>query len=165
MPNHHSNHLVQAAENWRVGRPLEAGRLIFENLPPDVRPQWAARILRLVLTRSGIESSLFAQVLHTADHQAMWGNGHRVFSTLRASVLELDELEGRCGLTKEQELLRSILSLAELVAKVTYNAVNPPDEFDEDSGWWIAAFLRGFVDHHWSDEVFSDAAWSALCCK
>jgi hypothetical protein len=58
-----------------------------------------------------------------------------------------------------------LLSLAELVAKVTYNAAEPPDPFDEDSGWWIAASIRGFVDHRWKDQEFSEAAWSALCCR
>jgi hypothetical protein len=42
-------------------------------------------------------------------------------------------------LTKDQETLASLLLLAEMVAKVTYNATDPPDEFDENSGWWIAA--------------------------
>jgi hypothetical protein len=51
--------------------------------------------------------------------------------------------------------------LAELVAKVTYNATDPPDRFDEDSGWWIAACLRDLVDRL-GDEEFSEAAWSAL---
>jgi hypothetical protein len=76
--------------------------------------------------------------------------------------LALDELERTQGLTKEQKLLSYILSLAELVAKVTYNAVNPPDEFDEDSGWCLAPFLKGFADHYWPDDEFRRAAWSAL---
>jgi len=64
----------------------------------------------------------------------------------------------------EQVMFPFLLSLAELVAKVTYNAVDPPDEFDEDSGWWIAASLRAFVER-WNDTNFSEAAWSALCCE
>jgi hypothetical protein len=76
--------------------------------------------------------------------------------------LELLELETTQGLAKEQESLYDLLSLAELVAKVTYNAADPPDKFDEDSGWWIASCLRGFVDW-WKDDEFSKAAWSALC--
>lgn len=157
-----NGHLEQAAEYWTGGLPLEAGRLIFAKLPTADRPRWASGILRLVLARSGIRSSLFEPVLHIADHQAMWRDGHRAFSTLRASTLKLDKLERTRGLTEDEKLLRSILSLAELVAKVTYNATNPADGFDEDSGWWIAACLRGFVDHRWRDDEFSKAAWSAL---
>jgi hypothetical protein len=159
---HNDDHLRRAAEYWSSGQLLEAGELIYDNLPTEDRPRWASGVLRLVLARSGIRSSLFEQILHIADHQAMWGDGHRAFSTLRASTLKLDELERTRGLTEDEELLHSILSLAELVAKVTYNATNPADDFDEDSGWWIAACLRGFVDHRWSDDEFSKA-WSALC--
>jgi hypothetical protein len=165
MPNHDNNHLERAAEYWRGGQAIQAGKLIFENIPAETRPKWASRLLRLVLGRSGIQSSIFEQVLHTADDQAMWRNGHRVFSAVRASTLELDELERTHGLTKEQKLLGDLLSLAELVAKVTYNATDPPDEFDEDTGWWIAVCLRGFVDNVWTDDEFSKAAWSTLCSE
>lgn len=158
-----SNRLKQAAEYWAKGQPLEAGKLIYENLAVESRPRWAARILRIVLDKSGIQSSLFDNVLTTADHEDMWSSGHRLFSTLRQSTLRLDELERIRGLSDNEELLASILSLAELVSKVTYNASNPDDEFDQDSGWWIAACLRGFMDHRWKDEEFSKAAWLALC--
>jgi hypothetical protein len=163
MPEKDESYLRQAAEHWTKGESLEAGKLLYENLPPKARPRWAARILKLVLDRSGIQSSLFNQVLTVADHENMWKSGHQVFDTLRDTTLRLGELRRGTGLTKEEELLASVVLLAELVAKVIYNATNPPDEFDEDSGWWIAAYLRGFVDHRWSDDHFATAAWSALC--
>lgn len=157
--------LLQAAEYWSKGEALEAGKLIYENLPPESRVRWAVRILELVLKRSGIESSPFKQVLAAPDHEDMWKNGHQIFSTLRNVTLKLDNLRKSGRLSEDEKLFASILSLAELVAKVIYNATNPPDEFDEDSGWWIAACLRGFVDHQWSDERFAKAAWSALCSQ
>lgn len=163
MPQKDKSYLRQAAEHWAKSESLEAGKLIYENLPSKARPKWAARILRVVLDRSGIQSSLFSEVLTVADHEDMWERGHQVFSTLRHTTLRLNELRSSPGLTKDEDLLTSVVSLAELVAKVIYNATNPPDEFDEDSGWWIAACLRWFVDHKWSDEHFATAAWSALC--
>jgi hypothetical protein len=162
MTQSDDDYLKQAAECWAEGQPLVAGKLIYENLPPKSRPRWASRILKVVLDRSGIQSSLFDQVLVVADHEDLWKSGHQVFSTLRHATLRLDELERGAGLSEDEERLSSVLSLAELVAKVIYNATNPPDEFDEDSGWWIAACLRGFVDHDWSDEQFTAIAWSAL---
>jgi hypothetical protein len=185
------HHLVErAAEFWRRGAPYEAGQVIFENLPNEVRPKWAARILRLVLTRSGVQPShfegvrpkwaarvlrsvlaaigvrsmLFEHVLHIADHPWQWGRGHRVFDKLRDSLLWLETQREMLGLTKKQKLLESLLDLAELVAKVTYNATDPPDPFDEDAGWRIAAQLRAFVER-FDDEEFSEAAWSALCFR
>jgi hypothetical protein len=161
MPNH-DDHFEQAAQYWRDGQALDAGRLIFEALPSDIRPRWASTILKIVLERSGIRSSVLQQVLDTAADRKFWGNGHRVFSMVRHETLKVDELDRTGHLTKDDELLGDVLSLAELVAKVTYNATNPPDEFDEDSGWWIAASLKGFVDKVWRDAEFSKAAWSAL---
>ena len=155
--------LEQAAVYWREGQPLEAGKLIFGNLPNSIRPKWASGILRLVLGRSEIHLAPIERVLYLADTPEEWRNGHRTFSAVRELTLELDDIIRDHGGTKEQESLSNVLALAELVAKVTYNATDPPDEFDEDSGWWIAACLRGFVDHRWRDEEFSKAAWSALC--
>jgi len=162
MSSNEDNHLERAREYWQGGQPVEAGRLIHDNLPAEARPAWAATILRLVLDRSGTDRSHFERILYTADHPRQWANGHRCFDLLRDETLKCDDLRRRGRLTTDQEMFASLLSLAELVAKVTYNAVDPPDEFDEDSGWWIAVSLRAFVEM-WNDAKFSEAAWSALC--
>jgi hypothetical protein len=156
------DNIERAAEYWSVGKSLEAGQLIFEAMPAEARPKWAASLLRLVLDRSGVDPSHFERTLYTADNPRQWANGHRCFDILRRTVLEIDTTARKQGLTKDQEMFLSLLSLAELVAKVTYNAVDPPDPFDEDSGWWISASVKGFVDM-WNDKTFSEAAWSALC--
>jgi hypothetical protein len=164
MPKIDDNHLERATEYWNGGQALEAGRLLHDNLPVEARPPWAVRILKLVLDKSGADRSHFGRILHTADHPRQWANGHRCFDLIREETLKCDELRKMGRPTNDQEMFASLLSLAELVAKVTYNAVDPPDEFDEDSGWYIAASLRGFVDR-WKDDDFSKAAWSALCCE
>ena len=161
MPIEDNNHLERAAEYWRGRQPLEAGKLLFENLPANVRPKWASRILKLVLGRSGIRLPAVERVLYIADHTTEWKNAHRAFSKVRKSTLGLDRLRAR-GLTKKQELLGWLLALAELVAKVTYNATNPSDGFDEDSGWWIAPCVKDFLESL-NDNEFSKVAWSALC--
>lgn len=154
----------RVAELWNKdakGAALEAGRLVFEQLPEEARPGWAAEILRLVIERSGTEPSRFARLLRIAENPTTWASGHREFDHLRRDVLKMDEVRRARGWTGEEELLSSLISLAELVAKVTYNAARPPDPFDEDSGWWIASSLRAFVNY-WKDESFARAAWRAL---
>ena len=74
----------------------------------------------------------------------------------------MERLAKKHHLTKEDELMGHVLCLAELVSKVAYNATNPPDEFDEDSGWWIVVCLREFIDNFWHDEEFAKAAWSTV---
>jgi hypothetical protein len=127
--------LSEARSLWNKGNALEAGKLIFENLPVGTRPQWAARVLRLVVDRTGIKSQPVELAISTANSPSDWGKAHDVFSTVRRATLELDRLS---ALSPSQMLFMEHLVLAELVAKVTYNETNPDDEFDEDSGWWVA---------------------------
>jgi hypothetical protein len=159
--NQNSGCMERAKECWQSNQPLEAGRLIYENLPVEDRPLWAARILRLALEKSGADRSHFERILDTVDHPRQWGNGHRCFDILRQATLELDNLRRRRALTEDEEILAHLIFLAELVAKVTYNAVDPSDPFDENSGWRIAAALQWFTGI-WNDEVFAKAAWLAL---
>jgi hypothetical protein len=159
MSNHDDNRVEQAAEHWRGGRPLEAGELLFERLPKEFRPIWASRILKLVVGRSGVRFSPIEDILHIADHPMEWVNAHNAFSTLRTTTLDLESARDR---TKEERLFLCLVGLAENAAKVIYNATDPPDPFDADSGWWIAVCLKSFLDLLGEDD-FSKTAWLAVC--
>lgn len=158
MLNHESDYLEQAGEHWRQGLALEAGRIIFENLHAHLRPKWASTILHLVLSKSGISFAPIESLLDIVDQPSEWANAKCAFSLLRESTLELERMQTR---SLEQEMLLRHLYLAENVSKVIYNSTHPPDEFDEDSGWWIAVCLKSLVDW-WNDDEFADAAWAAL---
>ncbi len=161
MLNHDSDYIERAADYWRQGHPLEAGQLIYESQPTEHRPEWASKILKLAITQSGIQFPPVENVIHTAKNAAEWRKAHKAFTTVRNSTLELLTIEER---TKEEELLLSLLGLAENVAKVIYNASNPQDPFDEDSGWWIAVALKDFLELVNDDNV-SKSMWLALCCQ
>jgi hypothetical protein len=150
--------ISKALTHWQNGQALEAGKLIFESLPVGTHPQWAAKVLRLVLEQTGFKSQAVERAISIANSPNEWGKAHDVFSALRKATLELEQLKAR---SPQQALLLNLLLLAELVAKVTYNSTSPPDEFDEDSGWWIAPCLKDILDSV-SDEQFSAAAWSVL---
>ncbi|HKX29149.1 MAG TPA: hypothetical protein VJ302_15750 [Blastocatellia bacterium] len=163
MKQDRETEIKRAAALWNAGEPLEAGRIIFEGLPKEAQPAWAARILRLVLGRSCTQEKQLDRLLSIVDQPKEWGKAHDAFDSLRDLTLKLDRQRRRKP-GDEQEVVNlheGVVALAELVAKVTYNATDPDDEFDEDSGWWIASSLRAFVDW-WKDEDFSEAAWSAL---
>ena len=153
-----SDILAKARSHWMEGQPLEAGQLIFESLPSEIRPQWANNILRSVVERTGIKSEVIHRVISTADCSDEWGKAHDVFSAVRDKTLQVDQW----GPHPQRTLLLCHLVLAELVAKVTYNATNPPDEFDEDSGWFIAPCLKDILDLV-GDQALSEAMWSVLC--
>jgi hypothetical protein len=159
MPERNGNHLERAAEQWRGGQPLEAGRIIFDNLQPAMRPTWASRILRSVVEKSRVRFSPIEEILRIADNPTEWGKAHGAFSLLRKSTLNLERLQSK---SREETLLLSHLYLAENVAKVIYNATHPSDAFDEESGWWIARCLKDVLDLL-DDEDFSEEAWLELC--
>jgi hypothetical protein len=148
-----------ASKYWQDGNPLEAGKLIFQSLPEEIHPKWAGNILQSVLKRAEIKLPPLDLVIKIANSPNDWGKAHEVFSELRKLTLDLEDLKTR---NTQENLLLNLLLLAELVAKVIYNATNPPDEFDEDSGWWIAASLKDILDllH---DEKFSADSWLELC--
>lgn len=158
------NLLDQAASAWWAGRRIDAGRLLYENIPEEFRPRWAARLLRRAMKQSGAWHAAASIVLHVADHPDHWEKAHDVFSTIRRFGLELDLIQQK---TKQQQILVLVLVLAELVAKVTYNASRPADPFDHDAGWGIAACFKAVLDLAMEDdatrlawEIISDAAQS-----
>jgi hypothetical protein len=161
MSNHDDNKAERAAEHWREGRPLEAGELLYQSLPKEVRPTWASKVLKLVVERSDVHFPRIEYLLYIANHPTEWENAHRAFDLLRDSSLELLALKSR---THNQQLLLSLLSVAALVAKVTYNATDPSDPFDEDAGCWMAVCLKHVLDVL-NDHDFSQSAWLTLCCQ
>jgi hypothetical protein len=153
-----NNHVDQAFLYWRQSQPLEAGRLLFERVPPEDRARWAARILQLVVQRTGIKPPAIAKILLIAGNPNDWGRAHDAFSHAREFTLQLENAGDESA---GQKLLLRLSLLAELVAKVIYNASHPVDEFDKDSGWWIAVLLKEILDSV-NDEQFSQTMWSAL---
>ena len=150
-----------AFASWNDGEPIEAGRLIFESIKKQDQPAWAANVLQRVVDRTGIKSIVIENILRCAKSPQDWNGGHKAFSLAREATLKLEESG---NLSVEQELLLCTLLLAELVAKVTYNATDPVDEFDEDSGWWIAVCLKDILQLI-GDDKFSEVMWAALCFK
>ena len=161
MPYDADTAVAKATAHWQAGRYLEAGELLFETLPLEVRPKWAARVLRAAVDKSGIEFAPIENVLRIANHPEQWGEAHNAFTVLRESTFELGKNKFR---TKEQELFLCLLYLAENVAKVIYNTSGLPWAFDEDSGWWVAQALRDVLDEV-GDPEFSQSAWLLLCAR
>jgi hypothetical protein len=161
MSNEPEAYLQEALEYWRKDEPIKAGRLIFERLPREIQPKWAAEILKAVVGRSGATSPEIERIIEMARNPAEWSKGHDAFSAARTQVLKLDRMSSK---SSADNLLHHNLLLAELVAKVTYNATYPNDGFDEDSGWWVAVLLRDIL-RLLADTTFSELMWSKLCLR
>lgn len=145
--------------SWNDRDPIEVGRIIFESIKKQDQPAWAANVLQKVVDRTGIESIAVENILRCAKSPQDWKEGHKAFSLARDATLKLEKSG---DLSSEQKLQLCTLLLAELVAKVTYNATDPIDEFDEDSGWWIAESFKHILQLL-GDDKFSEIMWSTLC--
>ena len=146
---------------WRNEETNEAGRLMYQRVPDGDRPAWAARALRVVIDHSEVDATPFRRLLRATGHPRKWRKALAEYDKIDTETEDLYE-ECAAGLDERQQVYAWILSLAELVVKVTHNATSPEEEFDEESGWWIAVHLRWFIEH-WDDKAFSRMAWDTLC--
>ena len=137
---------------WHDGNLLEIGRTIFESIPPDRRPAWAASILDLCRSHHSPVPAVDS-LSDIANDPQRWREAHDAFDTVRDLTLALHIFCSR--------RYRALLYVAEIVAKVTYNATDTDAPFDEDSGWYVADALHTFA-RALNRSTFDDAAIKCL---
>ena len=71
-------------------------------------------------------------VCFIAKRRLFWRWGHSALDEVRRLTLRYEDSKSK------DEVYGGLLYLAENVAKVTYNATNPPDPFDDDVDAWVA---------------------------
>jgi hypothetical protein len=152
------NYLEQAWNYWQAGEALEAGRLLYQALPTELRPKWACAILEIALRKSGARNDTLEQLIELGKIVSEWRHAKSAFNRLRSFTLQMEE---KSYLPRQQELLCRLLYLGENVAKVIYNATCPSDPFDDDSGWWVASCLKDILDFV-HDEDFAQQAWKIV---
>jgi len=121
---------------------IQIGRDVFENLPNDIRPGWAGLILsRFDNYIKNIPVSI-KELYPIIDTKDRWEEAHGQFSKIRGFLLDNKNYQ------PETHLL-----LAELVAKVTYNASGEPAPFDNDSGHYIPSLALKAAEHFDDDRL------------
>lgn len=144
----------EAFSQWSSGNPLEAGRLIYEQIPNAKRPVWAAAVLaecrRLIPSVSEIDA-----VYEIALTPSRWHEAHAAFSAVRGLTLEAERSKST------DPIYKGVLYIAENTAKVIFNASGKPAPFDHDSGWWLVSNLRHVVDKL-NDSEFELKAWRTV---
>jgi len=140
---------------WHEDQPVNAGMLIFERIPLDLRPQWAAAILEMAY--------LYIEPLPEID---------RVFNFVRqpeAWPLEkgreahgvFDAVRHFCKARGfPSDLLESVCGLAENVAGITFTSRQFAAPFDHNRGWWIAQNIKT-INSHLPPTKFLEVAWQA----
>lgn len=147
-----NDEVLSAQKLWNSGHALAGGAILCEMIPIAQRPHWAARILDLCRSLTQQVREVDA-IYDLATHPSRWKCGHDAFRAVRELTLEYEKTKNT------DEVYGGLLYLAENVAKVAYNATNPPGPFDDDAGAWIIACLRHLVDKVNTRE-FEALAWS-----
>lgn len=135
-------------EQYEIKTDIKIGQQIFENLPNDIKPNWAGLILsRFDNYIKDIPNSIL-DLYPIIDNKDRWKEAHEQFTKIRVF-----------GLENKNYKPENYLRLAELVAKITYNASGQPAPFDSDSGHYIPSIAlkttENFDDNRLEEEVKS----------
>ncbi|MDY3530303.1 hypothetical protein PG593_11035 [Riemerella anatipestifer] len=135
-------------EQYDIKTDIKIGQQIFENLPNDIRPGWAGLVLsRFDYYIKDVPTSI-SELYPIINDIDRWKEAHEQFTKIRVF-----------GLENKNYNPENYLRLAELVAKVTYNASGQSAPFDSDSGHYIASLAlkatEYFEDNRLEEEVKS----------
>ncbi len=137
--------VVIARPAWAAGRDLQAGRILYEGLPVARRPRWASGLLRVACTRVAPPAEV-THVLALVDDASRWAEARDAFLAIRDLSVDAPS---------------SLRQLAEVVAKVVYNASGASAPFDHHAGWRLAPYLRVVIVEI-DDAAFTREAEAAL---
>ena len=140
-------------EDWIAGEAALVGRRLMEPLTPAVQVARAIAVLDLCRSHWSPVPAI-ERVALVGRNRAKWHEGHDAFDDVRMLTL----LEERL---RTSDVYRSLLYVAEIVAKIVYNASNSPAPFDENSPRWLPRNARDFVKSLGEPEV-GRAIWDAL---
>lgn len=113
-------------ETYDVKTDLKIGQQIFENIPNKIRPGWAGFLLSRFDNYIKIVPRPIKELFSIIDNPDRWKEAHGQFVKIRMFLLDNKDYRPEV-----------YLLLAEMVAKVTYNASGESAPFNKDSGWHI----------------------------
>jgi len=133
---------VMKTEQYDIKTNIEIGRQIFEDLPNDIRPGWAELILSRFDNYIKDIPTPIKELFPIIYDEDRWQEAHGQFSKIRQFLLDCRHYQPE-----------AYLPLAELVAKVTYNASGQPAPFDSDSGHYIPSIALKATEYFDDDRL------------
>jgi hypothetical protein len=149
--------LDELRPKWTVDDIADVGRIIFESVPTDQRPEWAGAILLFVAG----EEFLCDELSHVFDlslDDSRWIEAHDAFQAVRRLTLQNERL----GQSDSRQQL--VIDIGETTAKIIYNAARPLAPFDYHAGWRMAPRVKRLVDDV-NQPDFEDKCWRLLIRK
>ena len=141
-------------DEWLNGDAVAVGRTIMDVLPADAQVARAVAVLDLCRAQYRPVPEV-ERVAAIGRDVARWCEGHGAFDHVR--VLSLKEER-----SPTLRLYACLLFVAEISAKIIYNASQESAPFDDDSPWWLASNARDFVSEV-GNPKFDRMVWAALC--
>jgi hypothetical protein len=138
---------------WLGADVLDVGRRLMIGLGPEQQVARAKAVLDLCRSRLPSVPAV-DHVAALAAEPARWTEAHAAFRAVRDLTLREER-------KRSTDAYRALLYVAEIAAKIIYNASGASAPFDSDSSWWLASNTRNFV-RALNDESFSHQAWHAL---
>jgi hypothetical protein len=168
MNNDYAEIVGNALCFWKSNKGYDAGVLLAAGTKLNEWPPRGAAVLELAVTRTGFRHPLILRTIEIARDSEKWWLGHRVVDDLRHEFHE-ECMKWRRSNESQLEIQSSVVSLAEMVARVSYNASEPmrpyssevPEPFDEDVDAWLVSLTLDLVNKL-SDEKFGSLAWKLL---
>jgi len=149
--------MEEAYMHWSSGNSIEAGRLIYDQIPNDERPSWAAEILDLCRGLIPRVPEIDA-IYEIASDRSRWPEAYESFRSVRQLTLDAERS------SSTDSVYAGILFVTENVAKVAYNASRGPAPFDHDAGWWLVSNLHHIADLVGTPE-FESKAWTIVSAR
>ena len=135
-------------EVYHIKNNIHIRKEIFENIPNDIRPGWAGLVLSYFDSYIKDIPDSIKELFNIIDDENRWNEAYGQFCKIRQFLIDHKDY-------KPQEYLH----LAEIVAKVTYNAWEQKAPFEKNSGYYISSLAlkatEGFVDKKLEEEVKS----------
>lgn len=139
--------------DWMATGAIAIGHALMAKLPGHVQVARAKAVLDLCRSRLGPVPEIEHVAALAADSER-WAEAHKAFTAVRKLRLP----EGRKPMN---EAYNALLLVAEITAKIIYNASGAPAPFDSDSPWWLPPNARDFV-RAVADDAFAHEVWCAL---
>ena len=145
-------HRQRARSYLDTGRSLQAGKMVYEQLPKDFRPHWAGSILDLCRGR-------FPHV-REVDEVYFISCAAPHWERARQSVVAIRNLT--CSDTAPFAGAPLLFRLAEHTAQVIYNASGGAAPYDHNVGWKLVEDLHVICEFLGDAEFTVEAAKIAL---
>jgi hypothetical protein len=138
---------------WKTGDVALVGKRIMQYIPLANQVAKAAAILD-VCRPKWISIPAVDTVATLAHTPGRWSEGHKAFNAVRDLTLREEK-------NRTNDVYYSLLFVAEITAKIIYNATEPIDPFDEDSAWYLPAQTRHMAAKV-NEAAFEEHLWQIL---